>query len=55
MASALQLVIRRACLYTQFTPNERRFFEQILRPQVEAGRMVSAERVAYLTAVKPGG
>ncbi|GAB7533954.1 hypothetical protein [Burkholderia sp. 3C] len=55
MAAALRLVIRRARLYTQFTPNERRFFEQILRPQVAAGRMVSAERVAYLTAVKPDG
>ncbi|MEK6347718.1 MAG: methyltransferase domain-containing protein [Burkholderia sp.] len=44
-----------AVLAAQFTPNEQRFFEQILRPQVEAGRMVSAERVAYLTARKPGG
>ncbi|MFM0043021.1 class I SAM-dependent methyltransferase [Paraburkholderia sediminicola] len=40
-------------LATQFTVDERLFFEQILRPQVEGRRMVMAERTAYLTALKP--
>lgn len=39
-------------LATQFTVDERLFFEQILRPQVEARRLVTAERTAYLTALK---
>ncbi len=40
-------------LAKQFTADERRFFEAILRPQVEGRRLVTAERTAYLTAVKP--
>jgi SAM-dependent methyltransferase len=40
-------------LATQFTVDERLFFEQILRPQVEGRRLVMAERTAYLTALKP--
>lgn len=40
-------------LAKQFTADERLFFEAILRPQVEGGRMVTAERTAYLTAAKP--
>ncbi|WP_166618233.1 class I SAM-dependent methyltransferase [Paraburkholderia madseniana] len=39
-------------LATQFTVDERLFFEQILRPQVEGRRLVTAERTAYLTALK---
>ncbi|CAN0624664.1 Methyltransferase domain-containing protein [Burkholderia multivorans] len=40
-------------LAKQFTADERLFFEQILRPQVEGRRLVTAERTAYLTALKP--
>ena len=40
-------------LANQFTVDERLFFEQILRPQVEGRRLVTAERTAYLTALKP--
>ena len=40
-------------LAEQFTFEERQFFEQILRPTVEAGQSVSIDRIAYLTARKP--
>jgi hypothetical protein len=40
-------------LTEQFTPEERQFFEQILRPSVEAGEAVSIDRVTFLTARKP--
>ncbi|MFM0631649.1 class I SAM-dependent methyltransferase [Paraburkholderia xenovorans] len=39
-------------LSEQFTADERLFFEQIFRPQVEGRRLVTAERTAYLTAGK---
>ncbi|MFM0597061.1 MULTISPECIES: class I SAM-dependent methyltransferase [Paraburkholderia] len=42
-------------LATQFTADERHFFEQILRPQIEGRQLVTAERTAYLTALKPPG
>ncbi len=40
-------------LAEQFTAEERLFFEQVVRPTVEAGRSVTIERVAYLQAKKP--
>ncbi|NPT61779.1 class I SAM-dependent methyltransferase [Paraburkholderia elongata] len=40
-------------LANQFTADERLFFEQIFRPQVEGGRLATADRTAYLTAGKP--
>lgn len=40
-------------LAEQFTEQERFFFEQVYRPQVESGRLLAAERTAYLTALKP--
>lgn len=40
-------------LAERFTPEERQFFEQILRPGVEAGQPVATNRIAYLTARKP--
>jgi len=42
-------------LAEQFTAEERQYFEQILRPTVEAGRSISTDRIAYLQANKPGG
>jgi arsenite methyltransferase len=42
-------------LAEQFTADERRFFEQIVRPTVESGRSITIERVAYLQARKPRG
>jgi arsenite methyltransferase len=42
-------------LTEKFTPDERQFFEQIVRPTVESGRNFSTERIAYLSAVKPAG
>jgi len=42
-------------LANQFTADERRFFEQILRPQIEGRQLVTAERTAYMTAQKPPG
>ncbi|HQT46544.1 MAG: hypothetical protein B7X08_03975 [Acidocella sp. 20-63-7] len=41
-------------LATRFTQAERATLEAALRPEVEAGRFVSASRMVYLTAVKPG-
>jgi ubiquinone/menaquinone biosynthesis C-methylase UbiE len=40
-------------LAEQFSPNERQFFEKIVRPTVESGKNVSIERSAYLQALKP--
>ena len=40
-------------LAEQFTEEERRFFEQMIRPTVESGRNVSTERVVYVNAVRP--
>ncbi len=40
-------------LAERFSDEERQFFEQIMRPTVEAGQSVSIDRVAYLTARKP--
>lgn len=40
-------------LAEQFTPEERQFFEQMLRPSIEDPEAVSVERIAYLTAMKP--
>jgi hypothetical protein len=42
-------------LAEKFTPDERQFFEQIVRPTVEAGQNFSTERIAYLSAAKPAG
>jgi arsenite methyltransferase len=40
-------------LEEQFTPEERRRFEQALRPMVESGKALSVTRMAYLSARKP--
>ncbi|MFM0732671.1 class I SAM-dependent methyltransferase [Paraburkholderia sediminicola] len=40
-------------LSEQFTAEERLFFEQVFRPQVEGRRLATADRTAYLTATKP--
>ena len=37
----------------QFTPEDRRFFEQMVRPTVESGNNPVVERVVYLNAVRP--
>jgi len=42
-----------AILSEQFTAEERLFLERVFRPQIDGGRLVAAERVAYLTATKP--
>jgi hypothetical protein len=39
-------------LKEQFTPEERQFFEQIMRPIVESPDAVTTTRVAYLNAAK---
>ncbi|WGS54905.1 class I SAM-dependent methyltransferase (plasmid) [Paraburkholderia sp. D15] len=39
-------------LAEKFTEDERRFFESVYRPQVESRLLLTAERTAYLTAVK---
>jgi arsenite methyltransferase len=36
-----------------FTPEDRRFFEQMVRPTVESGNNPVVERVLYMNAVKP--
>ena len=43
----------RRILAEQFTPEERTFFEKILRPTVESGNTLSIDRVAYMQAAKP--
>ena len=40
-------------LAEQFTVAERQFFEQVLRPTVEAGKSAAIDLIAYLTASKP--
>jgi ubiquinone/menaquinone biosynthesis C-methylase UbiE len=40
-------------LEVQFTPDEREFLEQMVRPSVESGKNVTTDRVAYLQAEKP--
>lgn len=42
----------RDILATQFLEPERRLFESILRPRVEAGQMVDQDVIAYFTAEK---
>jgi SAM-dependent methyltransferase len=44
-----------AILNEQFTPAEREFFEARLRPLIESGKQFGAQRIAWLTATKPGG
>jgi arsenite methyltransferase len=43
----------RQILADQFTFEEREFFEQMVRPTVEAGKSVTTDRVVYLQAQKP--
>ncbi|WP_245639702.1 class I SAM-dependent methyltransferase [Paraburkholderia heleia] len=43
----------RQLLSDAFTARERVLFEHALRPQVIAGAMASADRIAYLSAMKP--
>ncbi len=45
----------RAILAERFSPAERRLFEAVLRPQVEAGQLIATDTIAYLTAQKPAG
>ena len=40
-------------LAAQFTPEERRFFEQIMRPIVESGKNLATDRMVYINAKKP--
>jgi arsenite methyltransferase len=40
-------------LEERFTPEERQFFEQIMRPIVESPDAVTTTRIVYLNAVKP--
>jgi ubiquinone/menaquinone biosynthesis C-methylase UbiE len=40
-------------LHEKFTPDERLFFEQMVRPTVESGKSVHTDRVTYLQAQKP--
>ena len=42
-----------AILEERFSPDERAFFEQMVRPTVESGKAVTTDRVAYLNARKP--
>ena len=37
----------------QFSAEERRLFEQTLRPVVEGSQLTTTERIAYLSAIKP--
>jgi len=48
LAPALNVILAQ-----QFTAEERQFFEQTLRPEVESGRATATSRIAYLTAGKP--
>ena len=43
----------RDVLKSRFTPEERQFFEQMLRPGIEDPQAASVVRIAYLTATKP--
>jgi arsenite methyltransferase len=40
-------------LAEQFTPEERQFFEQMIRPTVESGKNVTTDRAMYLQAQRP--
>jgi arsenite methyltransferase len=40
-------------LAEQFTPDDRLFFEQVLRPVVESGKNLTTDRIVYLNATKP--
>jgi arsenite methyltransferase len=40
-------------LAEQFTPEERQFFEKMLRPLVESGQALTVIRAVYLNATKP--
>jgi ubiquinone/menaquinone biosynthesis C-methylase UbiE len=42
-----------AIMAEQFTPDDRQFFEQMVRPTVESGNNPVVDRVVYLNAVKP--
>jgi ubiquinone/menaquinone biosynthesis C-methylase UbiE len=41
-------------LAAQFTPEERQFFEQIMRPIVESGENLATDRMVYVNAKKAG-
>jgi len=43
----------RDILAESFTSEERKFFELVLRPSIEAGTNITTDRVAYLNAQKP--
>jgi hypothetical protein len=40
-------------LAEQFTPGDRLFFEQVLRPVVESGKNLTTDRIVYLNATRP--
>ena len=40
-------------LAAQFAPEERQFFEQIMRPIVESGKNLATDRMVYVNAKKP--
>lgn len=42
-------------LAEQFSAEERQYFEQVLRPQIEDPKSVSVDRMVYLTATRPSG
>ncbi|GAB3258177.1 hypothetical protein [Chitinimonas naiadis] len=44
-----------AILAMHFNAEERRFFEQIVRPSIETGQFQGSDRIAYLTAIKTPG
>jgi arsenite methyltransferase len=37
----------------QFTPEDRQFFEKMVRPTVESGNNPVVDRIAYMNATKP--
>jgi ubiquinone/menaquinone biosynthesis C-methylase UbiE len=43
----------RRILAEQFTPEEREFFERLVRPTVESGANTTTDRVVYVSATKP--
>jgi len=43
----------RQILDEQFTPDERQYFEQMVRPTVESGKNIHTDRVTYIQAQKP--
>lgn len=40
-------------LANQFSSEERQLFERVLRPTVDNGQLISTDRIAYVTAIKP--